>query len=231
MPAFYDRDSDGIPRRWLRIVQGGDPHGRCRASSARRMVKQYVEGCTRRPPRRGRPVARPSRPTSDLPPRRWREFVACRARRSPSPGARSAAPRRSPSPAARRGTAATAGTRRSPSRRSSRGSSRSSATSARTAPRSTSIYHSTVKRPCGQIIVVDDGYDLFLTVLLYPNFSWDEPAYHLEGDPEGRIVRRDPRRRRGDRGHRALGRGKWHLEISGRWPPSRRTGTARCNAL
>ena len=23
-------------------------------------------------------------------------------------------------------------------------------------------------------------------MMLYPNFSWDEPAYHLEGDPEGR---------------------------------------------
>ena len=33
------------------------------------------------------------------------------------------------------------------------------------------IYHSTIKRPCGQIIVVDDGYDLFLTMVLYPNFA------------------------------------------------------------
>jgi hypothetical protein len=48
------------------------------------------------------------------------------------------------------------------------------------------IYHSTIKRPCGQIIVVDDGYDLFLTMVLYPNFGWDESAYHLEGDPEAR---------------------------------------------
>src|SRR5690606_4376252 len=48
------------------------------------------------------------------------------------------------------------------------------------------IYHSTQKRPVGQIIVVDDGYDLFLTMTLYPNFAWDDPAYHLEGDPEGR---------------------------------------------
>jgi hypothetical protein len=59
------------------------------------------------------------------------------------------------------------------------------------------IYHTTTKRPCGQIIVVDDGYDLFLTMVLYPNFGWDEPAYHLEGDPEGRS------RHRGDR---AVGR-------------------------
>ena len=48
------------------------------------------------------------------------------------------------------------------------------------------IYHSTLKRPCGQLIVVDDGYDLFLTMLLYPSFAWDEAAYYLEGDPEGR---------------------------------------------
>ena len=47
------------------------------------------------------------------------------------------------------------------------------------------VYHSTIKRPTGQIIVVDDGYDLFLTMVLYPNFGWDEPAYHLDGDPEG----------------------------------------------
>ena len=45
------------------------------------------------------------------------------------------------------------------------------------------IYHSTQKRPCGQIVVVDDGYDLFLTMVLYPSFGWDEEAYHLEGDP------------------------------------------------
>jgi hypothetical protein len=75
------------------------------------------------------------------------------------------------------------------------------------------IYHSTVKRPCGQIIVVDDGYDLFLTVVLYPIFAWDEPAYHLEGDPEGRTFAEllvdviaaeviEP-----------WGGGKWHLEI------------------
>lgn len=48
------------------------------------------------------------------------------------------------------------------------------------------VYHSTIKRPCGQLIVVDDGYDLFLTMVLYPNFAWEEPAYHLKGDPEGR---------------------------------------------
>ena len=75
------------------------------------------------------------------------------------------------------------------------------------------IYHSTIKRPCGQIIVVDDGYDLFLTMLLYPNFSWEEEAYHLEGDPEGRsfgeilvdVVATEV--------IEPWGGGKWHLEI------------------
>ena len=68
------------------------------------------------------------------------------------------------------------------------------------------VYHSTQKRPVGQIIVVDDGYDLFLTMTLYPNFAWDEPAYHLGGRPRGPDLRRAARRRRGHRGHRALGR-------------------------
>jgi hypothetical protein len=75
------------------------------------------------------------------------------------------------------------------------------------------IYHSTLKRPCGQLIVLDDGYDLFLTMSLYPNFGWDEPAYHLEGDPEGRsfvevlvdVVATEV--------IEPWGGGKWHLEI------------------
>ena len=76
------------------------------------------------------------------------------------------------------------------------------------------IYHSTLKRPCGQLIVVDDGYDLFLTLVLYPSFTaWDEAAYYLEGDHEGisfaeilvDVV-----------AHKVVepwGGGKWHLEI------------------
>lgn len=75
------------------------------------------------------------------------------------------------------------------------------------------VYHSTQKRPCGQIIVVDDGYDLFLSVILYPIFTWDEPAYQLEGDPECRsfaellvdVVATDV--------IEPWGGGKWHLEI------------------
>ena len=41
------------------------------------------------------------------------------------------------------------------------------------------VYHSTQKRPCGQLIVVDDGYDLFLSLILYPSFAWDESALSL----------------------------------------------------
>ena len=48
------------------------------------------------------------------------------------------------------------------------------------------VYHSTQKRPCGQLIVVDDGYDLFLSLILYPTFDWEKSAYHLEGAPVGR---------------------------------------------
>ena len=75
------------------------------------------------------------------------------------------------------------------------------------------LFHSTQRGPVGQIQVIDDGYDLFLTLLLYPTFAWDDQAYHLENDPE----------------HRAFseilvdllaadiiepwGGGKWHLEV------------------
>src|SRR5215213_7702577 len=48
------------------------------------------------------------------------------------------------------------------------------------------VYHSTQKRPVGQLLVVDDGFDLFLTLLLYPSFVWDDEAYYLEKDPEHR---------------------------------------------
>ena len=75
------------------------------------------------------------------------------------------------------------------------------------------IYHATQKRPCGQVIVVDDGYDLFLSLILYPTFAWDDEAYHLDGDPNGRafgdliidIIAADI--------IEPWGGGKWHLEI------------------
>ena len=75
------------------------------------------------------------------------------------------------------------------------------------------LYHSTLKRPCGQLIVVDDGYDLFLTMMLYPNFGWDVPAYHLEGDPEGRSFAEILVDVVATEVIEPWGGGKWHLEI------------------
>ena len=75
------------------------------------------------------------------------------------------------------------------------------------------VYHSTVKRPCGQIIVVDDGYDLFLTLVLYPTFAWEEPAYHLEGDPEGRAFSEILVDVIATEIIEPWGGGKWHMEI------------------
>ena len=87
-----------------------------------------------------------------------------------------------------------------------------------------------MKRPCGQLIVVDDGYDLFLTMMLYPNFAWDEPAYHLEGDPEGRTFAEILVDVVATEVIEPWGGGKWHLEIFRFIQPSPRTGTAKCNA-
>jgi hypothetical protein len=75
------------------------------------------------------------------------------------------------------------------------------------------VYHSTQKRPIGQLLVIDDGYDLFLTVTLYPSFGWDDQAYHLEKDPEHRsfseilidVIAADV--------IEPWGGGKWHLEL------------------
>src|SRR5262249_42937954 len=75
------------------------------------------------------------------------------------------------------------------------------------------IYHSTLKRPCGQLIVVDDGYGLFLTLMLYPNFGWDEPAYHLDGDPEGRTFAEILVDVVAAEVIEPWGGGKWHLEV------------------
>ena len=53
------------------------------------------------------------------------------------------------------------------------------------------VYHSTQKRPVGQLLVVDDGYDLFLTLMLYPTFVWDEPGLPPRGG--SRRAGRSPR--------------------------------------
>ena len=42
VPAFYDRDTNGIPRRWLQVVREAIISVTPRFS-ARRMVKQYAE--------------------------------------------------------------------------------------------------------------------------------------------------------------------------------------------
>ena len=91
------------------------------------------------------------------------------------------------------------------------------------------VYHSTVKRPCGQLIVVDDGYDLFLTLVLYPTFAWDEAAYHLEGDPEGRMFSEILVDVIATESHRAVGRRQVaHGDLPVGGDRNRKTGTARC---
>ena len=75
------------------------------------------------------------------------------------------------------------------------------------------VYHSTLKRPCGQLIVIDDGYDLFLTLVLYPTFLWDDPAYHLEGDPETRTFSEIVVDAVVSEVIEPWGGGKWHLEV------------------
>jgi hypothetical protein len=75
------------------------------------------------------------------------------------------------------------------------------------------VYHSTHKRPIGQVQVLDDGYDLLLTVLVSPTFAWDDPAYHLENDTEQRsfaeilvdVIAADI--------IEPWGGGKWNLEV------------------
>ena len=93
------------------------------------------------------------------------------------------------------------------------------------------VYHSTLKRPCGQLIVVDDGYDLFLSLVLYPELQLGRSGVSPRGRPGRPHVRRDAGGRRRHRGHRALGRRQVApRRSSGRSGPSPRTGTARCNA-
>jgi hypothetical protein len=75
------------------------------------------------------------------------------------------------------------------------------------------LFHSTQRAPIAQIQVIDDGYDLFMTAVLYPTFGWDDQAYHLDNDPEFRTFNHilvdilvsdivEP-----------WGGGKWHLEV------------------
>jgi hypothetical protein len=131
----------------------------------------------------------------------------------PRPNARSAARRTCPSPAAKSAIAATAGKKKiAVEEVVARDFALKRYIRAHSAEKYL-VYHSTIKRPCGQIIVVDDGYDLFLSMILYPNFAWDEPAYHLEGDPEGRTFAEILVDVVATEVIEPWGGGKWHLEI------------------
>ena len=50
------------------------------------------------------------------------------------------------------------------------------------------IYHSTIKRPCGQIIVVDDGYDLFLTMFYIQILSGINLRTISKGTPKDELL-------------------------------------------
>ena len=60
--------------------------------------------------------------------------------------------------------------------------------------------------------MVDDGFDLFLSLILFPTFSWDDPAYHLDGDPEGRSFAEILVDVVATEVIEPWGGGKWHLE-------------------
>ena len=94
------------------------------------------------------------------------------------------------------------------------------------------IYHSTLKRPCGQLIVVDDGYDLFLTLDAVSQF-WRGTSRPItsKATPKAVCSRKSwstswPQR---SSSPGAAASGTWRS--SARSIPSRRTGTAKCKAL
>ena len=60
---------------------------------------------------------------------------------------------------------------------------------------------------------MDDGYDLFLTMHALPELRWDDAAYHLEGDPEGRSFAEILVDVVATEVIEPWGGGKWHLEI------------------
>ena len=75
------------------------------------------------------------------------------------------------------------------------------------------IYHSTLKRPCGQLIVVDDGYDLFLTMMLYPNFAGTRRPTTSKGIPKAGTFAEILVDVVAAEVIEPWGGGKWHLEI------------------
>ena len=141
------------------------------------------------------------------------DFIICHASRSSSHAARCAAPKRCPSRAAKRKYCRDCWDKKiAVEEIVAREFALKRYIRAHSAEKYL-IYHSTLKRPCGQLIVVDDGYDLFLTLMLYPNFGWDDPAYHLEGDPEGRLFSEILVDVVAAEVIEPWGGGKWHMEI------------------
>ena len=60
----------------------------------------------------------------------------------------------------------------------------------------------------------DPYYELiFLSLILFPTFSWDDAAYHLDGDPDGRTFAEILVDVVATEVIEPWGGGKWHLEI------------------
>ncbi len=217
VPAFYDRDRSQRPAPLARGRQGSDPHAWRRASRPGAWSRNTSSGCTRRRSRKRWSRSDVSR----------RSTSAGAARGGSGHGLQWAMPRKSVA----KSRCALCGAKEVSEPRGeekycrdcwdkkiaveeivAREFALKRYIRAHSAEKYL-IYHSTQKRPCGQLIVVDDGYDLFLTLMLYPNFGWDDPAYHLEGDPEGRqfseilvdVVAAEV--------IEPWGGGKWHMEI------------------
>ena len=246
VPAFYDRDASGIPRRWLQVVRQAILTVTPRFS-ARRMVKEYAE--TMYGPARGAhggESANARVPECSWSSTRWQarrrsRIVGigirhadqrCPARPWPRPDARCAARRRSPSRAARERYCRDCWDKKiAVEEIVAREFALKRYIRAHSAEKYL-IYHSTLKRPCGQLIVVDDGYDLFLTMVLYPELRLGRAR--LSPRRRSRRAARSPRSwstssrpRSSSPGAAASGTSK----SSGPPTPSRRTGTARCKGL
>ena len=236
VPTFYDRDAHGIPRRWLAIVKQAIRSVTPRFS-ARRMVKEYAERDVRAGDARQADVD--ERASGAVNARQVHALGVATMPRSTiraCPGKRSSQAR-----------CALCGAKDVSEPRGeerycrdcwdkkiaveeivAREFALKRYIRAHSAEKYL-IYHSTLKRPCGQLIVVDDGYDLFLTMVLYPELRVGRAGLSPRGRPRRTHVRRDPRRRRRRRGHRAVGRRQVApRDLPVLQPRSRRTGTARC---
>jgi hypothetical protein len=75
------------------------------------------------------------------------------------------------------------------------------------------IYHSTIKRPAGRSSSSTTATTCSCRWCSIPTFAWDEAAYHLEGDPEGRSFAEILVDVVATEVIEPWGGGKWHLEI------------------